>query len=89
MFSIASFLAVDQKRLGGKAQPVDSGGLAWGYATNFGASMGGAGPRGIEGQIIATCFKGLVTRFAKTHKELKIPDNTVSAEHLNTYFQVN
>lgn len=71
------FAAADHKRAVSKVPALDSGGIAGGYATNFGASMGGAGPRGIEGQIIASCFKGLVTRFAKIHKELKLQDNTV------------
>ena len=48
-----------------------------GYATNFGASLGGAGSRGIEGPIIACIFKSLVTRLVDSYKELKNPDNTV------------
>ncbi|KAK7065542.1 hypothetical protein SK128_001024 [Halocaridina rubra] len=46
-----------------------------GYATNFGASLGGAGSRGIEGQLVASVFKALVSRFVKSSKELKTPEN--------------
>ena len=75
---LLSPMNADQKRIGSKVSSnSDTGGLQGGYATNFGASMGGAGPRGIEGQVIACCFKGLVTRFAKVHKELKLHDNTL------------
>lgn len=48
-----------------------------GYATNFGASLGGAGSRGIEGQLVACVFKALVSRFVKANKELKTPENMV------------
>lgn len=48
-----------------------------GYATNFGASLGGAGSRGIEGQLVACVFKALVSRFVKANKELKNPENMV------------
>lgn len=49
-----------------------------GYATNFGASLGGAGSRGIEGQLVACVFKALVSRFVKSSKELRNPENMVS-----------
>ncbi|MPD04788.1 Protein unc-80 [Portunus trituberculatus] len=48
-----------------------------GYATNFGASLGGAGSRGIEGQLVACVFKALVSRFVKANRELKNPENMV------------
>ena len=48
-----------------------------GYATNFGAGLGGGGTRGIEGQIVANVFKALVTRLAKSSKELKAQENMV------------
>ncbi|KAK4295652.1 hypothetical protein Pmani_031795 [Petrolisthes manimaculis] len=61
-----------QKRSGsGKSIDNQQGG----YATNFGASLGGAGSRGIEGQVVASVFKGVVSKFAKSHKELKSPEN--------------
>lgn len=69
-----------QKRSGsGKA--VDN--MQGGYATNFGASLGGAGSRGIEGQLVACVFKALVSRFVKSSKELKNPENMVSVMVLN------
>lgn len=61
-----------QKRSGsGKGVDNQQGG----YATNFGASLGGAGSRGIEGQLVACVFKALVSRFVKANKELKNPEN--------------
>lgn len=63
-----------QKRSGsGKGVDNQQGG----YATNFGASLGGAGSRGIEGQLVACVFKALVSRFVKANKELKNPENMV------------
>lgn len=63
-----------QKRSGsGKSIDNQQGG----YATNFGASLGGAGSRGIEGQLVASVCKAVVSRFAKSHKELKSPENMV------------
>ncbi|XP_031332358.1 protein unc-80 homolog isoform X3 [Photinus pyralis] len=46
-----------------------------GYATNFGAGLGGGGLRGIEGQVISHVFKALVTRFVKSTKEIKAMEN--------------
>ncbi|RXG52304.1 hypothetical protein Avbf_16127, partial [Armadillidium vulgare] len=64
--------SVDTKRPGtGRSLDSQQGG----YATNFGASLGGAGSRGIEGQVIAAVFKGLVTRFLSSHSFLKGHDN--------------
>ncbi|XP_069159541.1 protein unc-80 homolog isoform X1 [Procambarus clarkii] len=63
---------VGQKRTG-SAKGVDT--QQGGYATNFGASLGGAGSRGIEGQLVASVFKALVSRFVKASKELKNPEN--------------
>ncbi|XP_042207937.1 protein unc-80 homolog isoform X3 [Homarus americanus] len=63
---------ISQKRTGsGKGVDNQQGG----YATNFGASLGGAGSRGIEGQLVASVFKALVSRFVKSSKELKNPEN--------------
>lgn len=66
--------SLGQKRSGsGKGVDNQQGG----YATNFGASLGGAGSRGIEGQLVACVFKALVSRFVKANKELKNPENMV------------
>nr|XP_027221615.1 protein unc-80 homolog [Penaeus vannamei] len=63
---------MSQKRTGsGKTVDNQQGG----YATNFGSSLGGAGSRGIEGQLVASVFKALVSRFVKSSKELKNPEN--------------
>ncbi|XP_071534011.1 protein unc-80 homolog isoform X8 [Panulirus ornatus] len=63
---------MSQKRTGsGKGVDNQQGG----YATNFGASLGGAGSRGIEGQLVASVFKALVSRFVKSSKELKSLEN--------------
>lgn len=64
----------DQKRSCSKSPDIISQG---GYATNFGAGLGGGGSRGIEGQIMASVFKALVTRMAKSAKELKTQENMV------------
>jgi hypothetical protein len=64
----------DQKRSCSKSPDVVS---QWGYATNFGAGLGGGGTRGIEGQIMASVFKALVTRLVKSTKELKAQENMV------------
>lgn len=68
-------LSSGQKRTGsGKTVDNQQGG----YATNFGSSLGGAGSRGIEGQLVASVFKALVSRFVKSSKELKNPENMVN-----------
>jgi hypothetical protein len=64
----------DQKRSCSKSPDIISQG---GYATNFGAGLGGGGSRGIEGQIIANVFKTLVTRLVKSAKELRSQENLV------------
>jgi hypothetical protein len=64
----------DQKRSCSKSPDIISQG---GYATNFGAGLGGGGSRGIEGQIMASVFKALVTRMVKSAKELKTQENMV------------
>ncbi|XP_021940294.1 protein unc-80 homolog isoform X4 [Zootermopsis nevadensis] len=63
---------LNQKRSCSKSPDIISQG---GYATNFGAGLGGGGSRGIEGQIMASVFKALVTRMAKSAKELKTQEN--------------
>jgi hypothetical protein len=63
----------DQKRSCSKSPDVSQGG----YATNFGAGLGGGGTRGIEGQIMASVFKALVTRLVTSAKELKAQENMV------------
>ncbi|XP_046742007.1 protein unc-80 homolog isoform X8 [Diprion similis] len=63
---------LNQKRSSSKSPDVASQG---GYATNFGAGLGGGGGRGIEGQIMCNVFKTLVTRFVKSFKELKSQEN--------------
>ncbi|XP_066993860.2 protein unc-80 homolog [Anabrus simplex] len=63
---------LNQKRSCSKSPDMTSQG---GYATNFGAGLGGGGSRGIEGQFIANVFKTLVTRFVKSLKELKAQEN--------------
>lgn len=72
--SFYSFMFTDQKRSCSKSPDVVSQG---GYATNFGAGLGGGGTRGIEGQIMASVFKALVTRLVKSTKELKAQENMV------------
>ncbi|GLG97294.1 Protein unc-80 homolog [Gryllus bimaculatus] len=62
----------DQKRSCSKSPDMGTQG---GYATNFGAGLGGGGSRGVEGQIIACVFKSLVTRFVGSLKELKSQEN--------------
>lgn len=42
-----------------------------GYSSNFGSGMTG----NAESQIVAAVFKGLVTRFVDSQKELKSPEN--------------
>lgn len=64
----------DQKRSCSKSPDIISQG---GYAINFGAGLGGGGSRGIEGQIMASVFKALVTRMVKSAKELKTQENMV------------
>lgn len=67
---------IDQKRSCSKSPDVASQG---GYATNFGAGLGGgSGGRGVEGQIVANVFKTLVSRLVKTNKDLKNPENMVN-----------
>nr|CAD7425389.1 unnamed protein product [Timema monikensis] len=66
---------LNQKRSCSKSPDIVTQG---GYATNFGAGLGGGGTRGIEGQIMASIFKTLVTRLAKSIKELKTQDNMQS-----------
>ncbi|KAK4883609.1 hypothetical protein RN001_006928 [Aquatica leii] len=46
-----------------------------GYATNFGAGLGGGGIRGVEGQVVSHVFKSLVARFVKSSKEIKAMEN--------------
>lgn len=65
---------LDQKRSCSRSPDVGPQG---GYATNFGAGLGGAG-RGVEGQIMTNVFKALVTRLVKSSKDLKLPENMVS-----------
>jgi hypothetical protein len=69
-----NLFTTDQKRSCSKSPDVISQG---GYATNFGAGLGGGGSRGIEGQIIANVFKTLVTRLVKSAKELRSQENMV------------
>ncbi|XP_042889771.1 protein unc-80 homolog isoform X4 [Penaeus japonicus] len=68
-----SLLSPMSQKRSGSGKPVDN--QQGGYATNFGASLGGAGSRGIEGQLVASVFKALVSRFVKSSKELKNPEN--------------
>lgn len=65
----------DQKRGSSKSPDTVSQG---GYATNFGAGVGGGGIRGVEGQIMSHTFKPLVTRFVNSTKEIRAPENLVS-----------
>lgn len=65
----------DQKRGSSKSPDTVSQG---GHSTNFDAGVGGSSNiRGIEGQIISSVFKTLVTKLVNC-KELKNPDNMVS-----------
>jgi len=48
-----------------------------GYANNFGASLGGAGGRGVEGQILSCVFKSLITRLVNCMKEIKTQEHLV------------
>lgn len=57
-----------------------------GYATNFGAGIGGGGTRGVEGQVIASTFKYVVTRFVKANKEIKLQENMVIFKKLLSIF---
>ncbi|XP_050693714.1 protein unc-80 homolog isoform X3 [Eriocheir sinensis] len=68
-----SLLSPMSQKRSGSGKGVDN--QQGGYATNFGASLGGAGSRGIEGQLVACVFKALVSRFVKANKELKNPEN--------------
>ncbi|KAL0270475.1 UNVERIFIED_CONTAM: hypothetical protein PYX00_007876 [Menopon gallinae] len=63
---------LNQKRSSSKSPEIASQG---GYATNFGAGLKGGGSRGVEGQIMASIFKTLVTRLVKSWKELKTQEN--------------
>ncbi|XP_066978451.1 protein unc-80 homolog isoform X1 [Macrobrachium rosenbergii] len=69
----ASLLSPMSNKRPGTGKAVDN--QQGGYATNFGASLGGAGSRGIEGQLVASVFKALVSRFVSSSKELKNPEN--------------
>ncbi|XP_063871430.1 protein unc-80 homolog isoform X10 [Scylla paramamosain] len=68
-----SLLSPMSQKRSGSSKGVDN--QQGGYATNFGASLGGAGSRGIEGQLVACVFKALVSRFVKANRELKNPEN--------------
>ncbi|KAK6643812.1 hypothetical protein RUM43_000075 [Polyplax serrata] len=63
---------LNQKRSSSKSPEIASQG---GYATNFGAGLKGRGSRGVEGQIISSVFKALVSRLVKSLKELKTQEN--------------
>ncbi|KAI5728949.1 hypothetical protein M8J77_023574 [Diaphorina citri] len=67
---------LNQKRSCSKSpDAISQGG---GYAANFGQSIGGSsggGRGGVEGQIFSSTFKTLVTRFIRSAKELKTPEN--------------
>ncbi|XP_017782231.1 PREDICTED: LOW QUALITY PROTEIN: protein unc-80 homolog, partial [Nicrophorus vespilloides] len=63
---------LNQKRGSSKSPDIVTQG---GYATNFGTGLGGGGIRGVEGQIISSVFKPLVTRFVDSSKEIKAPEN--------------
>ncbi|XP_049834730.1 protein unc-80 homolog isoform X4 [Schistocerca gregaria] len=62
----------DQKRNCSKSPDAGAQG---GYATNFGAGLAGGGSRGVEGHVIASVFKALVTRLVNSHKDLKTQEN--------------
>ncbi|XP_022101911.1 protein unc-80 homolog isoform X3 [Acanthaster planci] len=47
-----------------------------GFATNFGSGVAGTGVRGIEGTIVGSIFKALVTRMANSREELNAPENS-------------
>ncbi|XP_071797964.1 protein unc-80 homolog isoform X4 [Asterias amurensis] len=47
-----------------------------GFATNFGSGVAGTGVRGVEGTIVGSIFKALVTRLANSREELNIPENS-------------
>lgn len=70
----------DQKR--GSSKSPDNVSQS-GYATNFGAGLGGSGVRGVEGQVVSHIFKALVTRFVKSMKEIKSSENLVSIDALS------
>lgn len=53
-----------------------------GYANNFGASLGGAGGRGVEGQILSCVFKSLITRLVNCMKEIKTQEHLVIIKRL-------
>ncbi|XP_059490383.1 protein unc-80 homolog isoform X4 [Neocloeon triangulifer] len=71
---------LNQKRSASKSPDMSSN--QTGYANNFGASLGGAGGRGVEGQILSCVFKCLITRLVTCMKEIK------TQEHLALYCDV-
>ncbi|XP_065337258.1 protein unc-80 homolog isoform X7 [Cloeon dipterum] len=77
----ASLLSpLNQKRSASKSPDMSAG--QSGYANNFGAGLGGAGGRGVEGQILSCVFKCLITRLVTCMKEIK------TQEHLALYCDV-
>jgi protein unc-80 len=64
---------IDHKRPTGIKIPENANKTAGGqgYATNFGSGLTG----NAESQVVAAVFKGLVSRFVESQKELKSPEN--------------
>ncbi|CAM1296426.1 unc-80 (predicted), partial [Pycnogonum litorale] len=80
--SVSPIGLVHQKRMSGPMlvqTPSDGSGNSrntlCGYSTNFGAGLGGQGPKGVEGVIVGFIFKPLVTRMVDCLKELRNPEN--------------
>lgn len=72
-------IITDQKRSSSKSPEMATQG---GYSTNFGAGLKGGGSRGVEGQIMTSIFKTIVTRLGRSLKELKTQENVVSYKQL-------
>ncbi|KAF4517234.1 hypothetical protein B566_EDAN005288 [Ephemera danica] len=71
---------LNQKRSASKSPDIGTG-PSGGYATNFGAGLGGGGSRGIEGHIVACVFKNLISRLIRL-RDLK------NQENINLYCDV-
>ena len=73
-----SFILPDQKRGSNNRSPdiVPRGDRC--HSGTFDAGLGGGGIRGVEGHVVSSVFKALVTRFVEGSKEIKAPENLVS-----------
>ena len=56
-----------------------------GFAINFGQSVTGSGPKGIEGEMMAHLLKPLVSRLMDMWKELHGHENIVSHHFISIF----